>query len=334
MKKAINHVKHTLSSQKDLNHFIIREGFMSANDGISFSGHPVEYDINLALPAIETQNLISRLPSEIEIKLDKNKLKIKSGRYRGELPTLDLECFSDIKPSKKYSLELTDNLIYKLISIREFTTFNSRRWTDNVIIKNGLVFATSGTSVAYFREESLKAYTLCIPVKALEVLSKIKDTPKEMCWDENSISFIWDSGAWYRTQLPALDLSEDVFRKMATYVATSETKYQTVEYFPMTEEWKKEVNNVLKFCENALIFREGNIETSVQPDIMSGTTKLSSMDLSIDTPKISGDKCVFLKSNLERLLKHGDEVDMSECPNAPLYFSGELFKGFISCQIQ
>jgi len=149
-------------------------------DGGTVSGHndnlhiSTKFDSKLKciIPAKVFINLVSSFGSEfITLKIDKNKLLIKSGRSDVKLSLFDFDKYPDISVDEKSKndkvLEITDDLILGLKSLLKYISSDtSTEYYQYLFIKGKYIYSTDGLRIARYKlkksyDELLLSKKLC-----------------------------------------------------------------------------------------------------------------------------------------------------------------------------
>ena len=93
MKAAIARVRPALAAKDfgaNLNWYTLKDGFIFAQDGKMVAAAPFAHGLNCMVPGAELDQLVNRLPDEIEIIDDtatSNTITLRGGRMRGTIQT-------------------------------------------------------------------------------------------------------------------------------------------------------------------------------------------------------------------------------------------------------
>ena len=206
MLNALNFVKGAVA-QKDLvpvlTHFHIYEGRIQGFNGRLTIDTPCPdlSGMDITVPAVPFLRAVGSCSGEPGIKIDDNKIIVKSGKFTAKLPLADHATFPKTEDPGGEGQELSGGLLSTLRALRPFVSEDaSRLWSLGILFRGGMAYATN--NVLLIRGPlPFPAENLILPVNAVDELIRIGKDPIKVRIADNSITFEYEDGSWLRSLL-------------------------------------------------------------------------------------------------------------------------------------
>lgn len=128
-------------------------------------------------------------------------LRIKSDKYRANVPCIDPSCFPDIWPDNP-CITIDDNFVEALkIAGKLVSTTGSRIIECAIMLSDGIIAATDGKIAVQIFHPYHIGKTLSIPKLFIQLLEKTKKTPLYAGWSDTTLTIFYNDFSWYRTNL-------------------------------------------------------------------------------------------------------------------------------------
>ncbi len=181
--------------------YCVQGGEIRATDGRVTAGHPWDGEGEFLVPGSELEKILARLPGEPTLEVLEQSIRIKSGRFRGEVQTLALENWAYPGPEGMNWQELPDDLMDVLKALRPFISDNAiQPWAMTCALIGGWAMATDNVCLAGAPfHAGGKVQELLVPIWAIDFLLGHDEAPTEWAWNDVAIAFRWPNGAWMRS---------------------------------------------------------------------------------------------------------------------------------------
>jgi hypothetical protein len=165
---------------------------------------------SITVPALRLLPILDSIADDtIRFSVKEGVLRVSAGRLRASIPTGKIEDFpmNDAPPKGK---ALKAALLPMLAKVRPFISEDaSKAWSQTVRIEEDFAYATNNVAIiAHPVPKQLRAVLkgVLLPVFIIDELLRIGIEPVSIAWDAGStVSFWYESGAWIRCALPALE---------------------------------------------------------------------------------------------------------------------------------
>jgi len=175
---------------------------IQATDGRITAGHPWPYGGEFLIPGKEFEKILSRMPDEPTLQQDGSKVTIKCGRFRGTLETLDEGEWNYPGVEGDAWEPLTEAFLDTLEALRPFVSDNATRpWATCYALKDGWTYATNNVALAGMDTPSTSGLNLLLPTFAMDFVLARRSGLTHWMATPNFIAFLWENGAWMRSQL-------------------------------------------------------------------------------------------------------------------------------------
>lgn len=193
-------------SKKDfvpyMSHFVIRNGFIRAYNGILTLNSPIPLDLDCNPKADVLVSAIANCKDVIELSLtDTGRLRVTSGKFKAFI-----ECFKEEVPISEPEGKVIEidglklinafNAVYKFIGEDA-----SRPWANGAIIRNGSVTATNNVCIIEYWLGLFTKTPLNIPKAAIREILRIGKPPISIQCGDRSITFHYEDKQWIKSQL-------------------------------------------------------------------------------------------------------------------------------------
>lgn len=305
-------------SKKDLvpamKHFQIKEGCVYSYNGMVALCAPIDFDIDCNPHAETLYKAIENCDETVTLNLTPGgKLSIKSGKFRALVPCI-AETVDHPKPEGDL-IELEDGAgLLKALEIIEPVIGDdaARPWQAGVLLKDGCAHATCNVVAVQYWLGVDFGHVVNIPGQAVREMLRVKEVPTHAQVSDNSITFMYASGRWIRTQLLPSDWPD--FNNLLKGCDTANHREVDPAVWEACERLKKFVD--MKGGE-AIYFEGGEAFTHRNRE--EGSSYLC------ESIRWTG---VFNRSMLMLLQPLARKADFSTWPK-PVYFMGDRLRGAI-----
>ena len=207
VKKEIDWLTDALSTKniaREMTHYRVGGREIKATDGRITAGHPWPTEDQYLVPGTEFEKIVRRMPGDPRVEVEKDHIKVVSGRSRGAIRTMPLEQWDYPGVDTNAWTDLPEGLIGALRALRPFVSDNATHaWSLGVALDDGWAYATNNIVLAGVRLPSLdgRESQSIVPVWAIDFIVDRAEDLVEWAWTEYYIGFRWKNGAWMRSQL-------------------------------------------------------------------------------------------------------------------------------------
>lgn len=286
-----------------MTHFVIKDGRITAYNGVIALSSPISIDIDCKPKADTFIKAISSCTDTISLALtDTGRLRVQSGKFKAFI-----ECFSEESPLILPEGKMIDidgkqllkafNACYKFISDNPM-----QQWANGVLIDNECVSATNNVVIIEHWIDFTPEKPLVIPRQAVREMIRINEAPETIQIAERSATFQYADGRLIKTQL-----LENKFPRFNP-ILDKPTSLEPIdiEIFKALKILKPFVDSYGK-----IIFNRGLISTST--DSKTGSS------YSVDSIDFGG---IYNNQMLELLENTALRIDWTQTP--ALFFGDEL----------
>lgn len=316
---AIKKVKPALARQdivQEFKHFLIKDGYIYAQDGRLTAGAPIGQDLgHFLVPAQELERVSSAFEAtgeEVEVKVTDKNLLLSTSSYKARIRIADPQVFQ-VKHEEPAEVFAVKEDFFKALSIvRPFISDNATQmWAMGAYINGSQMYATN--NVCLIRVDITDFHFKgMLPLWAIDfILARWAQNLKHIAGDENSLWMQWDDGSWMRTQLIQGQFPEKGVQMLAELQEAT---------FVLTPEWKRAYGAVSTFAKEELY---------VYADKIYGKHDTMEMDAEIESPvppELEYSK--WTTKFLNPIVAIAEAVDLQSYPQAAA-FSGKQFRGVI-----
>lgn len=286
-----------------LTHILIYEGRMQAADGCVTIDCPFPNKIKpCAVPGQKLLQAVKACNDAPDLSITEGgKLAVKKGKFRALLSVLPKEDFPLTVPEGEL-LPVPSNFVKVLTALRPFVSKDaSRPWSMGIQFAQGYAYATNNISLVRMATD-WNGPPAIIPVRAVDDLITMRETPEEMRVSERAVTFFYHDDSWLKSQF--VDSQWPDVAAMLDNVPLAET---TV---PPT--LLDDVTKVHKFCTNQK-FPQVFFGDEVKSDEGEDQAVVEGYDLP---------KSVWHADQIELVLSHAQKIDFSRYP-LPCSFVGQ-----------
>lgn len=259
---ALKFVKGAVSTKNfvpAMQHFAIKDGSVSAFNGVVSLSSPIDVDLVCAPKAVPLVAALDRCGDVVTLDMTAaERLHVKSSGFGVFVDCLPLVEVPTAHP-KGHIVDVDgDRLLAALNVLKPFIGDDaSRPWSNGVLLKDGCAFATNNvTLVQYWLGEDL-GVPVNIPAVAVRELMRIKQTPQSIQVSESSVTFHFDGGRWLNTLLFDADAWPTLTTILDVQCAPT----------PFPEEFFTGLANIKPFLDEGgrVYFHDGAIATTHTP---------------------------------------------------------------------
>jgi len=298
----------------------IHEGKISAYDGLLSISCPIDIEITaapLADPFIKAIKACE--PGEpLALSMTKaGRLSVKSGKFKAFV-----DCVPDadvrVKPPQPEGQEVpvTEAFfagIKKLAPVMGIDA--SRPWCRSIRLFGPSIFASNNIIVAEYWHGSPVAIEIVIPAEAVIQYLSAGRVPIKLLYNEDSVSFLYEDGAWIRSQLLVDGWPVDptkIFKETAKPV-------------PVAEGFFAAVKKIKPFAADDILYcGTGKVATG---EIVEDDKNQAGAIMEVDI--VAEVKPVFSLHNMLLLDGIADKLDFESYPE-PSAFTGQRTRGVIA----
>ena len=184
-------------------YYLVKGKTIFATNGRMMAGYPCKIDGEFLAPGEELIAILKRLPDEPTLKVDGDRLILRSGRFSGSLRLLPPEewrfpVLEDEVEWKKFPTEL----IPILRELRPFVSDNNiHRWSLGIAINKGWCYATNNVVLAGAPSAAVKSVEALVPAWVVDFVLGRTEGLTHWAYTANYMAFKWKNGAWMRSSL-------------------------------------------------------------------------------------------------------------------------------------
>jgi hypothetical protein len=204
--EALKFVKGAVSTKNfvpAMQHFAIKDGKVSAFNGVVALSSPVDVDLSCAPKAAPLVAALDRCSDVVSLDLMHNdRLHVKSSGFGVFIECMPLVELPQATPTGDV-VELNGELfIEALQAVRPFIGDDaSRPWSNGVLLSSSSAYATNNVTLVQYWIGSDFATPVVIPLAAVKELLRIKQTPTHVQLSNNSATFHFPGDRWLHTLL-------------------------------------------------------------------------------------------------------------------------------------
>ncbi len=312
MKKVVDKIKAALSSKglvPQLTHYLIEDGMMLASNDRVIAATPVDIKGSMLIPGAELEKIVARF-KDPNIKITKDEIRFKEGRFSAKLRLPPLEALKFSKPGAGWR-KVPAKLMKVLAQAKPFISDNATQaWATAACLTDGLVWATNNRSMVKITCPKLNADGQLLPSYAIEYLLQQEQEPKEMILADNYAAFRWEDGSWMRTQLIV-----GVFPKNAEEILSQGVGIAA----RISPEWREAYRKVADLSER---------EICIYEDKITGGKEHSDVEYEIKSAVPEGGVSIWSADSLSPVLDACSHIAFDAWPN-PAQFNGDGLAGVI-----
>lgn len=299
----------------EMTHFQIKDGRITAFNGRMALSSPIDFNINCNPKAEPMIKAIAGAESTIALSMTPaGRLRIASGRVRVLVeciePTLEPVApegtLVQLTEAQSEALVKAANIVLPFIGDDA-----ARPWTNGALFQGQSIYATCNVVIVErWLGFNLTTIPLNVPYEALKELVRVKEFPNAIQYNQQSISFLFPSGRWIRSQLLPAEWPD--VEPILSRPAHCNTPVDP-ELFDCVEKLKPFLSK-----EGKIIFSKGTVRT--HDDAEEGAI--------VDTglpDEVEGVYAYDMFMLLKSVIKTGD---LTSWPN-PCMFYGDLLRGAI-----
>ena len=297
----------------ELCHFLIKDGTVSAFDGLISVSVPIEVEIHAKPHAREMLKAVAACDPKSPVALyvtKAGKLGIKSGKFKAFIPCLSDESEMSLPKPEGADVVFTPELYESLVALAPFMALDaSRPWAMGLRVVGDSTYATNNIILAQRWHGSNFPQEIIIPKDAVNEIVRMGKQPTRVQMTHNSISFWFGENQWLRTQLVDAAWPDNVDRIFATG--------GNVQPFP--EGFFEALQTLKAFGDDRdrVYFKDGELSTS--PNDGEGA--------SVACAVTAGG--IYNGSQLRALEGAATAADFSLAP-APAPFTGKMLRGVVT----
>ena len=293
-----------------LKHFHISNNTIQGSNGVITLNASIPLNIDCSPKAVPLVQAISNCNEATEIKLSKDKLNIRSGSFKANIPCLN-EPYMPIQPSGTFipldgeMLVVAFKTLYPLIG-----TDAARPWSNGVLLKNGSLFTTNNVIAAKSELGPPSPFVANIPSVAVREVLRIKEPPTTIQLSETHITFHYGENKWLTSSLYANEWPDlaSLIGAGGTDILLSNDFFNALEAL---QNFSSDINEVYFSC-------NGMLSTSFDPENSNASFSIPEMNF----------EAVYNLKMLQLLKGAITHLDLSPYPN-PGFFQGPNLKGVI-----
>lgn len=189
---------------QDMQHLILENGHVRSTDGVLSLGSPIDVDLTCAPHADTLVRALAHCKDVVSLGLTPSgRLRVSSGKFKAFVPCVEVDGgMYHPKPSGQ-QIEVDGELLLTAFKRLEpfVCTDMLRPWTNGILLKGQSAFATNNVCLAEVWLGVDLPFTANIPLPAIKAMVKQGTPPSMLMMDNNSVTFLYDSGRWIKSQL-------------------------------------------------------------------------------------------------------------------------------------
>lgn len=187
----------------ELKHFIIKDGYVRAFNGVLALSSPIDLDLACAPVAQRMIKAIQGCSDVVALALtDTGRLRVQSGPFKVFVPCVDVDQYPDIKPTGEMVTVPGVQLYEAVQALSPFVGDDaSRPWTNGILFHGMSAFATNNVCLAQHWLGVPMPRTINVPMAAITEVLRVGQPPNAMQVDDNSVTFHYPDGRWIRSSL-------------------------------------------------------------------------------------------------------------------------------------
>jgi len=314
MLEAIKKVRATLASKDIVQHFahyLVRDGYVYASDGRATAAapFPVKEDIEFLVRGEQFEKVLDRMTGEVKLTVEKNGVRLTSGRFRGLVKTLDPSIISYPNPQGKM-IKCPADFLEVVKTLRPFIAEDATRpWALSIWFNGKDATATSNVSMATMPCK-IKLNGL-LPVWAADYILGRQETLTHIQQGDGYMAFRWEDGSWFSTRMMEGQFPEAVHNLLK---GVKKPKWK------VTKDWLVAFERVASLSENAI---------HLYADKMTGGGQYAEVEDAADTPVPKDTECTIWDPRyLAPVLAIAERIDFKEWPD-PVSWEGNGARGLV-----
>lgn len=293
--------------------FAIRNGHVTASDGVITMSAPLNLSFNAAPAAVPFLRALNACEEAMSITQEsESRLIVRSGSFKASVPCLDLKTIPVCKPEGQAIP--TGEIVAAFKALRPFVCSDPARPNlQGILFNEKSAFATNNIVVAEYWLNSAFPNQSNVPVEVIDEVIRICEEPVNIQLAEGSITFNYKDGRWIKSPLNSLTWPD-----VAVVLNKS---WENAQLVPVSEALKKACSKLADYVGSArgLTYFRGDNVASAKDDGEDGIATVA-------TPApVQG---TFWTRYLSDVLNLAQQADFSMWPR-PVPFAGGKVRGII-----
>jgi len=316
---AIARVKAALDREDSgpFSWLVLSGGRIAANSRAMTASAPFPWLGDAIVAGSEFEAVLSRMPSDPEFDVEGDVLRIRAGRFKGEVRLAKfVETFVPATPSDADAHPLDAATLSRFEVLSGFVSEDPQpAWMNALIIQHGRASAC-GPQAAIYAYASIPDFgaDALIPKRALMAVLGAATPPNRISLSANRASFFWEDGAWLASSLVDGKVPGTIDR-LAEKVATSPTPPE------ITEEWRGAFIRVAGFADG---------EIAIRADKIVGVNGAATVEEEVESAVPEGrDASKWHVALADLVVANATAWDLSAYP-APSAFVGPVVRGLVT----
>lgn len=184
-----------------MTHFRVHQGTIKAHNGIITICSPIELGIDCQPKAVDFIKAIELCEGATAMALTAaGRLSVRSGKFKAFINCVD-ETFPDVEPEGEVHVLPEGGLMTALKVLETMIAEDaSRLWARGILFRGQFAHATNNVVICQYWLGYEFPFDLVIPHLAVNELIRIGIEPTSVQFTENSVTFHYPGGRWFRTQ--------------------------------------------------------------------------------------------------------------------------------------
>lgn len=189
-----------------LTHFRIEGGRITGYNGKVSLSSPIALDVDCCPKAVALVRAIEACTETAQLHVTPTgKLSIRSGKFRANVDTVELELFPGVEPTG-ITVVPAAPLLPSLAGLYGFSSDDaSKPWASGVLLDGSFAYATNNVILAEYWIGCHFPYRANIPRYAVKEILRISEEPTHIQMTANSITFHYEGERWLMSQLISHD---------------------------------------------------------------------------------------------------------------------------------
>jgi len=185
-----------------MTHFRVHQGTIKAHNGIITISSPIDLGIDCQPKAVDFVKAIEQCDGAVAMAMTPaGRLSVRSGKFKAFINCGVDGTFPDVEPEGEVH-PLPEGGLMKALKVLETMIAEdaSRPWARGILFRGEFAHATNNVVICQYWLGYEFPFDLVIPHLAVNELMRIGIEPISVQFTENSVTFHYPDGQWFRTQ--------------------------------------------------------------------------------------------------------------------------------------
>lgn len=202
--KFVRNAVATKDFVPELTFFRICDKRVTGFNGELAISSPIPIDLDIAPSAAHFMKAVNACDDTITLKMQKERLQVRSGKFRSFVPCIDVEKVPTLVPQGK-KVVLNSSLVSCFKLLEPFMAIDaSRPWACGVLLKGQSAFATNNIAIIE-HWLGIELPLVNIPSYAIKEVIRYGKDPEYLLISDSDITFMYEGDRWMSCKLSALE---------------------------------------------------------------------------------------------------------------------------------